>query len=204
MQDLEMPERITQKTNAAFFEKQWNAVASFWYNRVLKEKNLQSKTVAEILQLIEEDIDNRWNRRKMESSLHKKRKRLLEGRTNAGKPSTTILVTNICSYSSYMGMSQDEKDELHKAIQGKIESFAVKVADPQFVVDTDFESQNNKQLKVERHSNTELKDDNTNVFDDRVAFICKVDSTEAAANVIARLHGAHLNERTVLCRFWHT
>lgn len=202
MQDLEMPDNIKQKKNAAFFAKQWNSVASFWYNRVLKENNLQRKTVADLLQLIEGDIEKRWNKRKMESALHKKKKRILEGNTNAGKPSSSILITNICSYSSYLSMTVGEMEELKTAIREKIESFDSVVLDSCVIVDDAAELPDNKKVKTEAHSTPDTNGGDNIAFDDTVAFTCKLDSKEAAANVIARLHGAQLNNRAILCRFW--
>lgn len=205
VQDLTMPEHLETKSNAAFIRKQWNSVASFWYNRVLKEKGLQNKSKEDILQIIESDIDKRWKKRKMESTLHKKRRRLLADEGPAGSPSQSILLTNVCDLNEYKKLSDSDKNELLGAIMKKIQSFASSsVTNAEIMID---ETPSPQKIKKESDGSsveacsTEKASVSTS-FDDRVAFTCRFENNVEAANAIIHLHGAVFNGRPLLCRFW--
>lgn len=205
LQDLQMPDHIKEKTNSSFFKKQWNAVAAFWYNRVLKEYSLQQKSIDDIVQLIENDIDKRWAKRKLESTLRKKRARLLSS-GSAGTPSSRILLTNVCALDDYNKMNEEERRELESVLVEKIQSvtssqvFAAEVLiDTDNLITTEPDEKRKKKEVVDEivTLSTEYE------FDDRIAFVFSLETKELAARAIVQLHGAQLNQRRVLCRFWN-
>lgn len=205
IQDLQMPDRLNEKRNASFFAKQWSTVANFWYNRVLKESSLQQKSVSEIVQLIEKDIENRWEKRKLASTLRKKRQRILSS-GSAGTPSNCILLTNVCPLDEYNNMNEEEKKKLKDILLEKIESITSSHV-PEGEVVIDFEDSmsskaHEKRIKTETGESTHNSSLN-NEFDDRIAFVFSVQNQELAADAIAQLHGARLNQRRILCRFWN-
>lgn len=220
MQDLKMPESLRSDPHYHFYEKQWDAVASFWFNRVLKESTLQHLEVDRIVELIQQDIAKRWTKRRQEQSLHKKRKRLLQGNGPAGAPSNALLLTNVVPLEIYAASSDEEKKGLVQAVVHRVEAVAKEsVTSLDVLVDnapltpaTTAEEPAAKKLKsedaegkepVDREGEapTAAKADNA-VFDDRVAIICTLSSKEKAALTIAHLHGSRFDGRSVLCRFW--
>ncbi|AAZ12685.1 uncharacterized protein TEOVI_000862700 [Trypanosoma equiperdum] len=139
-QDLRMPESVKERSNHNFFEKQWDAVAGFWMNRVVKETALQHATVDDIVRCIIKDIERRWEQRKREKALYKRRKRLLDpqGTPAFGVPSPHVLLTNFVSLQMYrhLSLSEGPLDELLRAVLGKVEEVAKeKIINYQVLVD---------------------------------------------------------------------
>ncbi|RNF04156.1 hypothetical protein TraAM80_05308 [Trypanosoma rangeli] len=146
-QDLQMPESVKERPNYHFFEKQWDSVAGFWMNRVLKEVALQHLTVENIVKFIVSDIERRWEQRKKEKALYKKIKRLLEyGNMNAaGAPSPHVLITNVVSLDSYRRLlAEGTLQELVAAVLEKVEEVAKeKVAHHTILVDDEGDTNTN-------------------------------------------------------------
>lgn len=205
-QDLSLPDSVRGRNNFGFFEKQWEAVAAFWFNRVLKDTSLQHKTREEVVELIVEDIEKRWQKRKADSLLHKKRRRLLAKDGPAGVPSAQLLLTNMCSLSQYESYTEEEREEFLKAILDRVQACAnSKVSSFQVLCDSSPPESERRIEGGEQSSPAPTEEggnDSSETFDDRVAFTCEVESEAAAATAIARLHGAKLNGRPLLCRFW--
>lgn len=144
-EDLAMPERLRQLPNAHFYEKQWDTVAGFWFNRVLKESALQHMSIDQVVSSIEADIGKRWQKRKADSNLHKRRKRLLQPGGPAGNPSNRVLVTNVVSLEQYLGSDDRSgsggeagpaREELLQALLEHVERIAEeKPAGAQVLVD---------------------------------------------------------------------
>ncbi|KPA73120.1 hypothetical protein ABB37_10101 [Leptomonas pyrrhocoris] len=215
-QDLRMPADLRDSPHFHFYEKQWDAVAGFWFNRVLKESSLQHLTVDRIVELIREDIAKRWEKRRREQSLHKKCTRLLQGNGPAGAPVHTILLTNVVALDSYAASTEDEKKELLRAVVERVEfvskdtvsSWKVLVDDAAARAEASEEGApllkksrsegDNGEMSAEAPANGAP----AAVFDDRVAVICALSSKAKAALAIAHLHGSKLDGRAVLCRFW--
>jgi hypothetical protein len=220
MQDLKMPESLRGDPHFHFYSKQWDAVAGYWFNRVLKESPLQHLEVERIVELIQQDIAKRWERRRQEQSLHKKRKRLLKGNTPAGSPSRSVLLTNVVGLDEYTASTAEEKDELMKAVVTRVEGVAkdtvsacnVLVDDtaPPVTEGTGEPAAKRTCTEEGGHdvaANTATAADAAETlgqptFDDRVAVVCALSSKEKAALVIAQLHGSRFDGRSVLCRFW--
>ncbi|KAG8346772.1 hypothetical protein ERJ75_000054200 [Trypanosoma vivax] len=225
-QDLRMPEDLKERQNYHFFEKQWDAVAGFWMNRVLKEPVLQYATVSEIIECIVNDIERRWDQRKREKALYKKRKRLLDPRGTAahGVPSPHVLLTNFVSLSEYRRLSAaGELPDLITAVTKKVEEVAkVKVLQHQLLVDEGNDVGNEssgvgdaevpeKRRRLEdgaedeaTSQKEEAKEQPTSEpsFDDHVALVCTLPNVEKAATAVAELHGSVFDSRAVMCRFY--
>lgn len=123
-----MPEHVKQLPNAHFYEKQWEAVRGFWFHRVLKEAALQHMTVDDIVKLIADDIGKRWQQRKAEQALYKKRKRLLRGEGPAGVPGPGVLLTNIVAFNAFSDADMEEKKAIVAAVVARIEGVAKETA----------------------------------------------------------------------------
>ncbi|KEG11925.1 hypothetical protein DQ04_02141030 [Trypanosoma grayi] len=217
-QDLQMPDTVKARPNHHFFEKQWDAVAGFWMNRVLKEAALQHMSVSDVVQCIVHDIDKRWEQRKREKALYKRRKRLLDpsGTTAAGVPSQHVLLTNILSLDAYREhVAADTLEELVAAVLAKVEEVArEKVVHHTLLVDDeentdiskDKENKGNddsdKGMAEEPAKKRKLEGSGEATFDDHVALVCTFTSQEKAASVVAELHGSTFDSRAVLCRFY--
>ncbi|CCW70822.1 unnamed protein product [Phytomonas sp. Hart1] len=204
--DLSMPKHIQTFPNYDFFRKQWDKVSGFWFNRVLKEASLQRIQVSDIVALIEKDIAHRWEQRKMEKTLYKKKRRLLSENGPAGRPSTHILITNICSLPSFSSSSDDDKHELVKNILKQVETACKGVVqDVKVLIDDDGSSKidnyTKKKAAIEEEGNREPV---TKEFDDHVAVVCTLESKEKAALVVATLHGARFDGHTVVCCFYES
>ncbi|CCW65676.1 unnamed protein product [Phytomonas sp. EM1] len=202
-QDLSMPEHIHKLPKCDFFKKQWDKVADFWFNRVLKETALQRMQVSDIVASIEKDIERRWQHRKAEKALYKKKKRLLVRDGPAGRPSTKILITNICSLTSFLSSSEMDKHELVKNILKQVETVCKGIVhDVQILIDDNSSSKLDetamKRMAVEGEGKREAVEKE---FDDHVAIVCTLESKEKAALAIANLHGARFDGRTVVCCF---
>ncbi|KAG5481462.1 hypothetical protein LSCM1_05471 [Leishmania martiniquensis] len=208
IQDLRMPENLRDQPHFHFYEKQWGAVASFWFNRVLKESSLQHLTVEHIVELIREDISKRWERRRKEQSIHKKRKRLLHDGGPAGTPSAFVLLTNVTTLEDYNAASEMEQRDLVAALVERVEAVSKdKVKSWEVLVDDEPEQLSAKAVRVEGIRSTSGKQpdsvtDASADFDDRVAVVLNLSSKEKAATAIAHLHGSKFDNRRVLCRFW--
>ncbi|RNC45140.1 hypothetical protein TcCL_NonESM05097, partial [Trypanosoma cruzi] len=221
-QDLQMPESVKERPNHHFFEKQWDSVAGFWMNRVLKEAALQQMTVQDIVQCIVSDIERRWEQRKKEKSLYKKRKRLLDSSniTAAGAPSPHVLITNIVSLEAYRQLvAEDSLQQFVTAVLEKVEEVAKeKVAHHAILVDDDDKSDTESPAKDKVKEKQGEDGDGTGPgkakkrarheegdsvsFDDHVAFVCTFSSEAKAARVVSELHGSTFDSRAVLCRFY--
>lgn len=208
MQDLKMPASLHDNPHFHFYEKQWDAVASFWFNRVLKESALQHLSVEAIVELIREDISKRWERRRQEQSIYKKRKRLLQRSGPAGSPSAWVLLTNVTTLEGYHAATEMEQRDLVTALVGRVEDVAKdKVESWRVLVDDASEQPPTKSARVEGTATTSAENsgndgDAAGDFDDRVAVVLKLSSKEKAATTIAHLHGSRFDDRRVLCRFW--
>ncbi|KAG5508130.1 hypothetical protein JKF63_05382 [Porcisia hertigi] len=209
IQDLKMPESLREAPNFHFYEKQWNTVASFWFNRVLKASALQSLSVEDIVNLIREDIEKRWDRRRQEQNIYKKRKRLLHSGGPAGDPSESVLLTNVTSFADYNAASESEQQNLVAALVERVQDCAKdKVSSWRVLLDDTAEPRLAKAARVEADPTTPGEHpshapDATPDFDDRVAVILSLSNKEKAATVIAHLHGSKFDNRRVLCRFWN-
>lgn len=221
-QDLQMPESVKGRPNCRFFERQWDALAGFWMNRVLKETALQHMTVSDIVQCIVAEIEKRWEQRRREKALYKKRKRLLDPNnlTAAGAPSPHVLITNIVSFEAYKQLcATDALEELVAAVLGKVEEIAKeKVVQYRILVDdadddgkaddgSNDKGPDNKDVKGDgdeelKRKKRKLEEGTEACFDDRVAIVCTLSSEVRAASVVAELHGSAFDARGVLCRFY--
>ncbi|KPI83288.1 hypothetical protein ABL78_7685 [Leptomonas seymouri] len=218
LQDLKMPDSLLEDPHFHFYEKQWDAVAGFWFHRVLKDSSLQHLEVDRIVELIRADIAKRWETRRQEQSLHKKRKRLLQGKGRAGTPSNTILLTNMVTLDTFAGLTENEKKELLRAVVERIEDAskdmvsswdvlvddAAEPAEASLGGEPDIKRSKDEQRNGGSSSETPIKKVPDPAFDDRVAVICTLSSKEKAALAIAHLHGSQCDGRAVLCRFWVT
>ncbi|KAG5481781.1 hypothetical protein LSCM4_06856 [Leishmania orientalis] len=208
MQDLRMPESLKDHPHFHFFEKQWDAVASFWFNRVLKESALQHLPVEKIVDLIREDISKRWERRRKEQSISKKRKRLLQDSGAAGTPSASVLLTNVTTLEDHNAASEGEQRDWVAVLIERVEGVSKdKVQSWRVLVDDEAEQQPAKAPRAECTDSTpgEQPDSVTEAaadFDDRVAVVLTLSNKEKAATAIAHLHGSKLDSRRVVCRFW--
>ncbi|KAL7703189.1 hypothetical protein N2W54_000554 [Lotmaria passim] len=217
MQDLKMPESLRDDPHYHFYEKQWDQVAGFWFNRVLKESSLQHLDVGQIVELIRTDIAKRWERRRQEQSIHKKRKRLLQGHGAAGSPSNSILLTNVVALDDYKVATEVEKKALAQAVVERVEQVARDTVSSSNVLvdDTTPNADASEREPVSKKSRLEsgkagedlataaaADADSDAVFDDRVAVVCTLTSKEKAALAIAHLHHSKFDGRRVLCRFW--
>lgn len=196
-EDLQMPEHIKQYSNAPFFAKQWPAVSSFWYNRILKETSLQKKTKKDILMLIEEDIKKRWSRKKSSSAIHKRQKRLLSSSGGAGTPSDTVCVSNFCAISEYKTMTEEEKENLRQIIHRKVHTLVPDALEGKIVVVDELTHPPLKKVKTDE---VELSQGS---LGPSALYLCQLKTKELAAKVIAHLHGSEVNNFTVVCRFWN-
>lgn len=206
LQDLKMPDHVKKRKNSSFFEKQWSTVAAFWYNRVQKEFLLQQKSISDIVQLIENDIERRWEKRKLESTLHKRSRRLLS-KESAGPPTKSILLTNVCSFSEYSDMSEELKKKLTTILQEKVQALAsCDVLETKIFIDPTNSISTEPHEKKKKSDTEEIIDSFApeNEFDDSIAFVFSVKSKELAAKAIVQLHGERINDRHVLCRFWNS
>lgn len=206
VQDLKMPEHLRSDPHFHFYEKQWDAVASFWFNRVLKEAPLQHLPVEDIVERIRDDIAKRWERRRTEQNIHKKRKRLLQGGTPAGTPAPAVLLTNVIALDAYEAASPAAQRELAAAV---VERVAAVAKDPVtawhvLVDDAAEEAPPTKAARAEQAKVEETRagPSSAGPFDDRVAVVCTLSSSEKAATAVAHLHGSTFDGRRVLCRFW--
>ncbi|GET87539.1 hypothetical protein, conserved [Leishmania tarentolae] len=209
-QDLKMPERLRDHPHIHFYEKQWESVASFWFNRVLKETALQHLSVEAIVELIYEDISKRWERRRQEQNIYKKRKRLLQGTGTAGKPSECVLVTNLTTLKGYLASTEMDQKGLITEVVKRIEDVAKTKVESWHVLidDASEEERSAKSARVEgvTDASGEHPDnaaDASGDFDDGVAVVLRLSSKEKAATTIAHLHGSRFDGRRVLCRFWN-
>ncbi|XQJ26187.1 hypothetical protein NXY56_002143 [Leishmania guyanensis] len=208
MQDLRMPESLRDNPHFHFYERQWGTVASFWFNRILKESSLQHLAVEDIVGLIQEDISKRWKRRRDEQSIYKKRKRLLQGSGSAGAPSSSVLLTNFATLSGYQSAAVAEQRDLVTAVVERVECITKeRVQSWRVLVDDASEQQFSKAARVESTAATPEEQANssaevTSDFDDRVAVALELSSKEKAATAIAHLHGSRFDGRRVLCQFW--
>lgn len=217
-QDLKMPDHVGKLPEAAFYEKQWEAVSGFWFNRVLRESALQQLEVADIIGLIEKDIEKRWQTRRAQSAMYKKKKRLLAAAGGpAGVPSSSILLTNVCALDEYKGGGTVEsRPALLAAIAGRVEAVAADVVTAaEVMVDTSgaapgeapakrqrTEGDNPEASKAEEQDEVDRETAVAPPFDDRVAVVCTLSSKDKAAQAIASLHGSVFDGRKVICRFW--
>nr|CCC91691.1 unnamed protein product [Trypanosoma congolense IL3000] len=221
-QDLRMPESIKERQNYQFFLKQWDAVAGFWMNRVLKEAALQHATASDIVQCIVKDIERRWEQRRREKTLHKRRKRLLDpqGAPVYGVPSPHILLTNFVSLVTYRKLVADggSLKELIQALLSKVEQLAKeKVLEHQVLVDESGVDEISdgggcasgavtKKFKAEEGTTSaEGREEGTvatPAFDDHVALVCTLSSKFSAASAVAGLHGSTFDSRAIMCRFY--
>lgn len=218
-QDLTMPAHIKALPNAAFYEKQWGAVSGFWFNRVLKETALQHMQVADIVRLIEKDIEKRWQARRAEQAIYKKKKRLLASTAESpvGAPSESILLTNVCSFTEYeTDGTAESRRELLAAITGRVEEVtADTVSDVRVLVDAGGDGGGRQEEDDSPAAKQKVRTESTATpeaeavekrepshFDDRVAVVCRLSSKDKAASAIAHLHGSVFDGRTVVCRFW--
>ncbi|RNF21429.1 uncharacterized protein Tco025E_03479 [Trypanosoma conorhini] len=230
-QELQIPESVKGRPNHHFFEKQWDAVAGFWMNRVLKEVPLQHLAVEDIVRFIVSDIEKRWEQRKREKALYKKRKRLLEsGNLNAaGAPSPHVLITNVVSLEAYRQLlAEGALQGLVTAVLEKVEEIAKeKVAQHTILVDDEDGSRDargdnaGKVQEKEKDAQGDggggdgagedqarskkrprLEQGADVPFDDHVAFVCTFSSEAKAARVVSELHGSKFDSRAVLCRFY--
>ncbi|KAH9599335.1 hypothetical protein LSM04_006348 [Trypanosoma melophagium] len=216
-QELQMPESVKSKSNYHFFEKQWDTVVGFWMNRVLKEAALQHMTVDDIVQCIVNDIERRWEQRKKEKTLYKKRKRLLDrdNITAAGMPSPHVLITNFVSLNTYRELvSKDKLQELLLSVIEKVEEVAKeKIIHHAILLDDSEEnndnhnndsntSQGETDKGEEPNKKQKLEEGSQLIFDDHVAIVCTLSSEVKAASVVAELHGSKFDSRVVMCRFY--
>ncbi|ORC87844.1 uncharacterized protein TM35_000202530 [Trypanosoma theileri] len=217
-QELQMPESVKSKSNYHFFEKQWDTVAGFWMNRVLKEASLQHMTVENIVQCIVNDIERRWEQRKKEKTLYKKKKRLLDRQniTAAGMPSPHVLLTNFVSLNTYRELiATDKFQELVLSVIEKVEELAKEKVIRHTILVDDSEGNNNdnhnnngnnSQVGTEKNEDQnkkrKLEEGSELTFDDHVAIVCTLSSEVRAASVVAELHGSKFDSRVVMCRFY--
>ena len=131
-EDITMPDHIRQHKDYHFFEKQWSTVCGFWVHRVQKEEKLQELSLAELAQHVVDDIQHRLNKKKQETAIHKKKKRLLQGKgvQHFGNPSQHVLLTNVCSLDDYLSQSEADREELVTAIITEVAKAAGKLATP--------------------------------------------------------------------------
>eukprot|EP00796_Vickermania_ingenoplastis_P011246 gene11246-7814_t len=207
VRDLQMPEHVQLKKNAAFFAKQWDAVASFWYNRLLKESKLQKETKENLISLIEEDIERRWAKKKRESAINKKKKRIMVSDGPAGTPSSSILLTNVCPLEEFENMQDHEREELLTTLRSKIKTIiASEIIHSEVLIDNP-QCPDSQRLKKETESKSpsESSESKEKAFDDRIAFTFELENASAAATAIAHLHGTQLNQRSLifLCHLLH-
>jgi hypothetical protein len=90
---------------AHFVQKQWATLCSFWMNRVLKETKLQHLSIDEVIGKILDEALHRYQKKKEEQQLHKKRKRLLENtdpEKGAGIPTRNVLIVNVVDLKTYL------------------------------------------------------------------------------------------------------
>ncbi|EPY30850.1 hypothetical protein STCU_03853 [Strigomonas culicis] len=207
-----MPEYLKERANYHFYEKQWESVASFWMNRVLKEIPLQHLAVEDVINLIEEDIEKRWKAKRSDQSLYKKRKRLLGSDEPAGHPSRCVLLTNVIKLSDYVQSSEADKKEFLSSIVDYVEAKAKETStDIRVLLSSDADMDNNEASEKRKRIDTTGSDgvtrargggaSDTNEFDDHLAVVCTLSSKEKAATVIAQVHKSVFNGRTVVCRF---
>ncbi|KAK7198952.1 hypothetical protein NESM_000862600 [Novymonas esmeraldas] len=213
IQDLKMPDDLRTDPHFHFYERQWDSVANFWFTRVLKEAALQHLAVEEIVTRIRDDIAKRWERRRQEQGIHKKRKRLLQGNSPAGAPTASVLVTNVMPLAVYCAATEAEQRDLVTAVVERVEAVAKDtVASWRLLVDDAAEEPPAKTVRGDgataaaaQPSPREGVDGPTAEanFDDRVALVLTLSSAERAATAIVHLHGSRLDGRQVLCRFLH-
>lgn len=212
-QDLQMPARLKDHPHFNFFERQWDAVAGFWFNRVLKETSLQSSSIDEIISAIEKDIDSRWQRRRSGQALHKKRKRLLQPDGPAGDPSTNILISNILPHDRPGDAESDDGTALLELIKKRIEEGSKStvqrlsfVRNPAVSVPKGFpppgEEVDNPPSKVARADAAATPPtENELTKAETCSVLAVLSSKESAAAAIALLHGSIFNQHPISCRF---
>lgn len=211
-----MPAHLKDLAHYHFYEKQWDSVANFWMNRVLKETPLQHLTVEDVIDLIEKDIEKRWKARRSGQSLYKKRKRLLGPDEPAGTPSCCVLLTNVIKLSDYEQSSEEDKKEFLTSIVTYVEAKAKETSSNIRVLLSSDDVGNSregsgsdtKKSKMENTTNPEEAAatqekvaSDPSEFDDHVAVVCTFSSKEKAATVIAQVHKSAFNGRIVVCRF---
>lgn len=106
--DLKLPSTVAEQHGEAahhFVHKQWATLCTYWMNRVLKDSKLHSLSVDDVIQRILADALSRFQRKKEEQQLHKKRKRLLENTEEdkgAGIPQRNVLIVNFVDLRTYL------------------------------------------------------------------------------------------------------
>lgn len=189
--------------NHQFYEKQWETVAGFWFNRVLKERPLQHLAVADIVDFIQKDIEKRWQAKRAEQALYKRKKRLLAERGPAGPPSTSIVLTNVCDLATYEVMSDADKSAILKSVVQRTEELSKsKVHQIEVLKDEGPISSSETSTKRARVEASPSDEPTPPPFDDRLAFVLTLDSKEKAALSIAQLHGSRFDGRSLVCMFW--
>jgi hypothetical protein len=202
-------DQLAPPSKAAFFRKQWPVVASYFYHRLHHEEKLHTMTLPNIIDKVYEEIERRWEKRRIDKRAGKKRRRIesaigglvecrrtkedAPGSAAEAAPPTCVLATNFLSFDLY----EQNKTESDAVIDVIVREFAAcgEIIDKEVIVQEDLLEALNVDAPDHRAAAVTPE-----IFDPRVQILLRFASPSAAIEAVVKLHNRAIDGRRLQCK----
>ena len=189
--DLSFPVSLSAHENAPWLRKQWAATKQYWIHRVSNESKLQSLSLPELLEKMEQSVLSRLETKKKASKWNKKKKRISKAAVEhgcVGGANNVVKLTNFIALDQFRD-EEDGGEELMKTLVERMFTYGT-ISSVKLLID----EQPSSSAKVRRTEAVE----STVVEDQRVSLLISFQD-ESAAIAATRINGVEFDERKLIC-----